>query len=86
MLYKQAVPIALLASLAIPSIASAQWDEDPKVAAQKAADQAMAKALAEKARNDAIVAEQRRREAEAKAKAQKPAKPASSDGSRATQQ
>ena len=51
------------------SAASAlQWD-DPQEASRKVYDQTMANAQAQKARNDAIVAQQREAERKAKAKA-----------------
>jgi hypothetical protein len=59
------------ALVALPAAASAQ-DEDPREAARKMTEQSMAKALAEKARNDAIVEKQREAERAAKAKAAKP--------------
>ncbi len=76
MTIKRSILLASFAAILTPAVATAQFDEDPRVAAQKAADLAMAKALAAKARNDAIVAEQRRQEA-ARAKA------ASSDATKA---
>lgn len=70
------IRVALIAALflATPFGALAQYDEDPAVAAQKAMEDAMAKAQADKARNDAIVAKQREAEAKAKAEAEQKAK------------
>jgi hypothetical protein len=82
---RYSIILASLIGLLVPAAAVAQSDDDPRTVAEKVANQAMAKALADKARNDAIVAEQRRREAAAAAKA-KASKPASSDNSKAKYQ
>lgn len=67
------VPALLLSS----APAAAQYD-DPREAARKAAELAMAKAQADKARNDAIVEQQRAAE---RARAQRASKPSNPQGS-----
>lgn len=70
---------ALLAVAAASLFALLAHAEDtPRQAAEKAAAQEMAKAQAQKAKNDAIVAKQRAAEAAAKNKST----PASSDGTK----
>lgn len=67
--------IFVVAAIAALSIAMAYAEDTPRQAAQKAVAQEMAKAQAQKARNDAIVAKQRAAEHAAKKKS----KPASLD-------
>lgn len=71
--------VFLVASIVSLSIAIAHAEDTPRQAANKAVAQEMAKAQAQKAKNDAIVAKQR----EAEKAAKKKSKPASSDNTTA---
>lgn len=68
----------VIAAIASLSIAIVHAEDTPRQAADKAVAQEMAKAQAQKARNDAIVAKQRAAEKAAKQKS----KPTSSDGTK----
>lgn len=71
--------ILTIAAIASLSITIAHAEDTPRQAAEKAVAQEMAKAQAQKARNDAIVAKQRAAEKAAKEKA----RAASSDNTKA---
>ena len=73
--------LLIIAVISSFSITVAHAEDTPRQAAEKAVAQSMAKAQAEKARNDAIVAKQRAAEKAAK---EKP-KAASSDNTKAKQ-